>query len=405
VEGLSGTGDAKGSFGRAKADIDRMDEALAALVSSGRADEAKAAFDRLAESARKQGVSGAELKKGFDDYNAAVAEAGVQQDASARSAAALAEQQQTLAGSLDAAITKAGSLKDAFDRLNGVNLNAVDATIAAEAAVDKLRESLDTNGRSLDMTTEKGRNNMGAISDMARAARDAGQAEYDLAVSQGDQANAAARADKVVSGYRDQLKNMLIAAGVSRDKVDNLATALFGLPKHVATTVELYGVDISKIKLGELGAALRNIPSEKRVTVIQAYRADHPEVAAVSRNDRIARRWGGVTEHAESGLLRDAALYSATAPARYAFAESATGGEAFVPKYGDYGRSMSILSTAARWYGAAVVPAGGGTTVHVTVNAGVGTDGHRVGAQIAEALRPYVAARGGSVQAAITGRR
>jgi hypothetical protein len=73
------------------------------------------------------------------------------------------------------------------------------------------------------------------------------------------------------------------------------------------------------------------------------------------------RRWGGITEHAQTGLLRDAGIYSPVpAGARYAFAEPATGGEAFVPKYGDYERSMSILSEAARWYGASVVPQAGG---------------------------------------------
>jgi hypothetical protein len=87
------------------------------------------------------------------------------------------------------------------------------------------------------------------------------------------------------------------------------------------------------------------------------------------------RRWGGITEHAQSGLLRDAAVYSPVAAgARYAFAEPATGGEAFVPKYGDYGRSMQILSEAARWYGASVQPGGatggssggGGNTYNTT---------------------------------------
>jgi hypothetical protein len=43
-----------------------------------------------------------------------------------------------------------------------------------------------------------------------------------------------------------------------------------------------------------------------------------------------------------------------------------------VPKYGDYGRSMSILSEAARWYQARVVPdgggRGGGSTTTITHN-------------------------------------
>jgi hypothetical protein len=85
-------------------------------------------------------------------------------------------------------------------------------------------------------------------------------------------------------------------------------------------------------------------------------------------------RWGGV-RYAEDGLLslRDAGIYSGGP--LYGFAEPATGGEAFVPRRGDRDRSMGILSTAAGWYGAHVVPAaayrggagGGGGPVHVTI--------------------------------------
>lgn len=77
----------------------------------------------------------------------------------------------------------------------------------------------------------------------------------------------------------------------------------------------------------------------------------------------LIRRWGGITEHAQAGLLRDAAIYSPVAAgARYAFAEPATGGEAFIPKHGDHDRNMAILAEAARWNRASVVPwdSGGG---------------------------------------------
>jgi hypothetical protein len=51
-------------------------------------------------------------------------------------------------------------------------------------------------------------------------------------------------------------------------------------------------------------------------------------------------------------------VFSAQNPARYAFAEPATGGEAFIPKRGDYARSMAILREAASWYGAEVMSGG-----------------------------------------------
>jgi hypothetical protein len=48
---------------------------------------------------------------------------------------------------------------------------------------------------------------------------------------------------------------------------------------------------------------------------------------------------------------------------RYKWAEPETGGEAFVPKKGNKDRSLSILATAAAWYGSKVVPMARGGVV------------------------------------------
>ncbi len=71
-------------------------------------------------------------------------------------------------------------------------------------------------------------------------------------------------------------------------------------------------------------------------------------------------------------------------PARYAFAEPATGGEAFVPKYGDYaGRSMSSCRRRPAGTGRTVVPSGG-------LGAAAGSDPNLPRA-IAEHLAPLLA--------------
>jgi hypothetical protein len=71
-----------------------------------------------------------------------------------------------------------------------------------------------------------------------------------------------------------------------------------------------------------------------------------------------------VYTHAADGALRQAQMFSAVAGpgARYGYAEGGTGGEGFVPKNGDYGRSIGILSTMAGWYGQHLVPAWQGRT-------------------------------------------
>lgn len=71
-------------------------------------------------------------------------------------------------------------------------------------------------------------------------------------------------------------------------------------------------------------------------------------------------RWGGIDYAMARGGSIEA--HHATSPT-VLYGERATGGEAFIPRNGDYARSMSILSKAAGWYGASVMPAmsaGGG---------------------------------------------
>lgn len=66
------------------------------------------------------------------------------------------------------------------------------------------------------------------------------------------------------------------------------------------------------------------------------------------------RRWGGIDYHMARGGTVQA--HHATAPT-IMYGERATGGEAFIPRNGDPGRSLSILSDAARWYGHQLMPA------------------------------------------------
>lgn len=69
-------------------------------------------------------------------------------------------------------------------------------------------------------------------------------------------------------------------------------------------------------------------------------------------DDVLPFRWGGITEAARWGRLP---AHVTTKPT-ILYGERDTGGEAMIPRLGDYARSMSILNQAADWYGATVVP-------------------------------------------------
>ena len=73
-----------------------------------------------------------------------------------------------------------------------------------------------------------------------------------------------------------------------------------------------------------------------------------------------ANRWGGLYTPMAAGGLREAKVAPAGSTPLYQWAEPETGGEAFVPRYGDARRSLSILAQAASWYGQQIVPAAAG---------------------------------------------
>lgn len=65
------------------------------------------------------------------------------------------------------------------------------------------------------------------------------------------------------------------------------------------------------------------------------------------------RRWGGI----DYAMARGGAIeaHHTTSPT-VLYGERETGGEAFIPRNGDSARSLSILSTAASWYGRQLMP-------------------------------------------------
>jgi hypothetical protein len=105
--------------------------------------------------------------------------------------------------------------------------------------------------------------------------------------------------------------------------------------------------------------------------------------------------------------LREAATFAPQSPARYAFAEPATGGEAFIPKRGNMERSRSIWGyVGSHWLGMQRAPqymAAGGVggarpVVNVTVVAHA-SDGPALARELNKLIRYEVIHEGGgSVQ-------
>jgi hypothetical protein len=297
-----------------------------------------------------------------------------------------------MAGAAGSATGAIGMTRQALLDFQGNALSADQAAGQWRQGLLGLADAVKQNGTSLEQGTAKGEANIAMLQDMVGKAR----ASRDAQIAHGE---SVAYADSQYQAQIGDLINVATKLGFTRSQVENLIGQYRQVPGNVNTNIITPGLDEALRKAGGLREALRGIDgSVARASVITYYKSEVQGVRPASPGVIGFERWGGAYEHAASGLLREANTYSAASPARYAFAEQATGGEAFVPKRGNYGRSMSILGKAASWYGAQVVPAtqastGAGVSVQI---GGTITLQYPDGRKIAELLIDDSTNRGGT---------
>ena len=271
-------------------------------------------------------------------------------------------------------------LLGAFDQYIDKSLGVSNATIAFKNDLANLTASLKANGTSFDLNTQKGRNNQQMLNQGILDAKNV----YDANITNGKGVDAASLAYQM---QLDQLKKNLIAGGLTSAQVAKLTRQYELLPAQKATLIKAEGTGAAQAAVDGVLGALGKLPKDRNVNInVHAFGVAAAEAAvngilgALGRSGSRGNRWGGIYEHnrwgglyqpAADGLLSQARTYTPVNPGRFMIAEPQTGGEAFVPKRGDYGRSMSILSAAAGWYGARVVPGGGGggSPVSITITA------------------------------------
>jgi TP901 family phage tail tape measure protein len=113
----------------------------------------------------------------------------------------------------------------------------------------------------------------------------------------------------------------------------------------------------------------------------------------------VVNRDGGVYDYAfAGGGVTPAHVAVGT---RYKYAEPETGGEAFVPRNGNRSRSLGILSTAAGWYGAAVVPMATGGVVGAPMGGGLDYDRLATALEARSVNLQIIDRRGGLDEAAV----
>ncbi len=291
-------------------------------------------------------------------------------------------------------------LKTAFDELFGAQMSIDEATIRYRQGIRDLNEELTKGARTLSLNSEEGLKNRSAVLEQIQSIADlrAARIEHGMALDEAD-----AKYGRDIEGLRRQM----IQAGFTKAEVDRLIGAYRDIPKRVDTKVAVDTTSAMQ-RAKALREYLKKIPDEVVNIAMRVTGQRNASAAAAAIRKQYANRWGNVY-HAEDGLLRQANAWG-PGDTMYAWREPATGGEAFVPKNGDAGRSLGILDTAAGWYGHAVVPrqqaqpmvamAGGGGTLlaDITIR---WPDGSVAGRLVASGLRADPRGTLGALQVAV----
>jgi hypothetical protein len=259
---------ASSGINAAKDAIGNYDKALAAMATSGNFKDSAAGFQLAAEKARENGDSIEDLVELFPAYKDAIlenktanGETQVSQEALIEAMLKGGEASDKAAGSLEglggaaseaAPLTEEvvnaleevglaadGSVSDidrwtqALFNAGLLSLSASDASIAYQAAIDNVTESIKTNGTTLDINTEQGRANQSAFNGLAQSAMAAMTATAaETLATQGSSA-AQEQLQKNLRASYDDLVRAAGQFGITGGEADAMARKALGIPKQI----------------------------------------------------------------------------------------------------------------------------------------------------------------------------
>lgn len=244
----------KGSSQILAGQFESLDKGLAGLVGSGKREDAVKAFDKIRDAAKNQGVSVEELVKKFPQYSDALKQAeadgkaagegadkaakGI--DGAGKASANAKPNAEDMAKALaevglaaDGSVVDIKKFGDSLFAAGLLSLSASDASIAYEAAIDAVTDSIAKNGTTLDKNTEQGRANQSAYNAQAKAAITSMEAT--AAQTLATEGSAAAQA-QLQAGLQTSYDDLIKAAGqfgITGDAADAMARKALGIPANV----------------------------------------------------------------------------------------------------------------------------------------------------------------------------
>ena len=161
------------------------------------------------------------------------------------------------ASSLNGAVTAMSAFTTQHNALIDINADS-------QKAVDDFTESIKKNGKSFDVTTQKGRDNQSALEDVAKTLDTKLAAAYTDAHGNMDvfKTKSQAISDDAINALMPALKGSGITA-------EDLAKKLGLLPEDIETRYKMSGDEEAKVKIGLLQTAIDNLPKDVQATVTQ----------------------------------------------------------------------------------------------------------------------------------------
>ncbi|TKJ24368.1 phage tail tape measure protein [Blastococcus sp. CCUG 61487] len=167
-----------------------------------------------------------------------------------------------LGGATSDAASAAEDLADALDALNGPTLDLRDATRKYEASIDAITKAMGEEGwkRTLDATTEAGRQNQEMLDDLAKAAMDQANAilanggSYDSFRSS-------------LEAGRGQLVQAALAMGATEEQAWALANSILQIPDAATVDIQLPTYQQTMQRLAEVQAKVLGLPPGHTVNV------------------------------------------------------------------------------------------------------------------------------------------
>lgn len=244
-----------------------LDKALSALVEGGHGDIAAAFIAKV-------GISAKDSQKYLTGYNKSVTAAKLAQQLANETMGLYGQKALEVQAALDSQKNAAEGLRQSIEALNDAHRKAMGGDIAMEQAIDDATQSLKDNGKTLDINTQKGRDNKKALLDLASATSEAGMAKI-------EETGSWTQANAIYQRGRGQLVALAEKMGMSATAAKKFADQVIQIPdRTISIDADYQNLDQ---KITDAQTKLNGLKQRAKVAVGADKTRLDAEVAAAQR--------------------------------------------------------------------------------------------------------------------------